>query len=215
MQLARIHNHLRTELAPKSSAELLEATGVDIESSPDILLSLTGNASKVIKEKDGRWRWASKYYLRNFHDLLSLLARSRDGINERDLYDSYKDVRNDIKKLKACGGVYDVKSGSKQVLYPRDDRLELEISEDVKARYNSVRLPDSIEVHRYLVSMGLKDTQDATGVKIAQPVSRKRPSRQGNRRARKIKLTNTHLQNSGIDLSKDFTPGDGKDSAFN
>lgn len=214
LQLAKIHNFLKAELEAFSSEELLERTGVDIEDSPDIFLSLTGDASKVIREKDNKWRWASKYQLRNFNQLLTLMFRSTDGVSERDLYDSYKGVKDDIKKLKKRGAVYEIKSGSKILLFPRDDRFELNISEEVKEKYKHVPVPDAIEVHRYLVQRGLKETDDATGVKIAAPVSRKRPSsrKESKRRARRIKLTNTHMANSGIDLSKDFNTG--KESAF-
>lgn len=216
LQLNRIHNFLKAELEPYTSEEILKATGVDIDNSPDIQLSLTGDASRVIREKDGRWRWASKYQLRNFNHLLTLMARSSDGVNEKDLYDSYKGVKEDIKKLKKRNAVFEIKSGAKVLLFPRDHRLDIQISDDVKELYKSVRIPeDSIEIHRYLVAEGLKETDDATGIKIAQPVSRKRPSslKAGKRkRTRKIKLTNTHMANSNIDLSKDFQTG--KDSAF-
>lgn len=215
LQLSRIHTFLKEELLPYSSKEILEKTGVDIDGSPDIISSLTGDASKVMKEKDGKWRWVSKYQLRNFNHLLSLMARSSDGVNEKDLYDSYKGVKDDIKKLKKREAVYEIKSGSKVLLFPRDGRFEISISDEVKKRYKEVRLLDPVEIHRYLVAQGLKESDDATGVKISQPISRKRPSTRqaGRRRTRKIKLTNTHMANSGIDLNKDYNTG--KASAFN
>lgn len=143
------------------------------------------------------------------------MSRSSDGINERDLYDSYKGVEDDIAKLKKRDAVYEIKSGAKVLLFPRDPRLDLQISDEVKDRYKSVSVPDAIEMHRYLVAEGLKETDDAIGVTIAKPVTRKRPSsrKESKRRTRKIKLTNTHMANSDIDLSKDFHTG--KDSAFN
>lgn len=212
MQLERVHKLLKAELRPLSSEEVLKETGVDIESSPEILLSLTGEASRVVREKDGRWRWKSAFYLRNFNGLLTLLARSPDGILEKHLLDSYKGVREDIKKLKNRGAVYEIKSGSRVILFPRDSRLELDVAADVKEKYGSVRLPDAIEIHRYLVESGLKETEDVAGATVVSIVTRKRPKRQTLRRSRKIKLTNTHMANSGIDLNKDFNPG--KDSAF-
>lgn len=214
IQLVRIHNFLARELEAFSSEEILRATNVDIERSPDILHSLTGEKSKVIREKDDKWRWASKYQVRDFSQLIALLARSTDGICEKDLYDSYKGVKDDLKKLKKKCAVYEIKSGSRILLFPHDPRLDVQVSDDLKEQYNRMSLPDAIEVHRYLVEKGLKDTEDATGVKIAQPVTRKRPSKRGDRarRAKKIKLTNTHMENTNIDLSKDFNTG--KESAF-
>lgn len=214
LQLARVHNFLRAELEPFTSAEIHEKTGVDIDGNTDVLLSLTGEASKVIREKDGRWRWASKYQLRNFTHLLSLMARSSDGLNEKDLYDSYKGVKDDIKKLKKRRAVYQIKSGSKLLLFPHDPRLDVPVSDEVKKRYKHVLLPDAIETHRILVANGLKEADDKTGIRISQPVARKRPSSRPNarRRAKRIKLTNTHMANSAVDLTKDYDAG--KSSAF-
>ncbi len=213
MQLEKVHKLLKQELRPLTSEEILSATGVDIEANAEILHSLTDSASKVIQEKDGSWRWSSAFYLRSFNDLLALIFRTPDGIVEKKLLDSYKGVAEDIKKLKARGVVYEIKSGSRIVLYPRDMRLEIKVDGDVKEKYKSVRLPDAIDIERELVKQGLKDADGADGaLGVAPPVTRKRPKRQAQRKARRIKLTNTHMANSGIDLNKDFKHG--KDSAF-
>lgn len=214
LQLARVHNFLRAELEAFTSAEVYEKTGVDIDGNTEVLLSLTGEASKVVREKDGRWRWSSKYQLRNFTHLVSLMARSSDGVNEKDLYDSYKNVKEDIKKLKKQGAVYQIKSGSKVLLFPHDPRLDTPVSREVRTRYKEVILPDAIEIHRVLVAQGLKETDDKTGIRISQPIARKRPSARpgGKRRTKRIKLTNTHMANSEVDLTRDYDAG--KSSAF-
>lgn len=213
MQLEKVQKYLRKELAPKTNEEILEATGVDIDSNDQIVHSLSADASKVIQEKDGRWRWKSKYYLRSRQDLFSLFVRSNpDGILEKDLLESYKGVDEDIKVLKRKDLVYVVGSGMRTVLYLRDTRLELKVSAEVIEEYNSVKLPHAIEVHKYLVDNGLKDSDDTAGITIAKNVVRKRPKRQTKRKARKVKLTNTHMAGSGIDLNQDFKPA--KDSAF-
>lgn len=213
MQLERVHKFLKAELRPLTSSEILTATGVDIDGNAEILQSLTDEKSRVGQEKDGRWRWRSEFFLRNFNDLLAKMVQSPDGIAERRLLDAYKGVAGDIEKLKKRGVVHEVKAGTKVILYPRDGRMELDVSEDVREKYNSVKLPDAIDVHRELVSAGLKDSDGAGGViSISQPVARKRPKRQVQRKNRRIKLTNTHMANSGIDLNKDFKHG--KDSAF-
>lgn len=213
MQLEKVHKFLKAELRPLTSAEIQEATGVDIDGNSEILQSLTDAASRVGQEKDGRWRWNSEFFLRNFNELLALMVRSPDGIAERRLLDAYKGVAADIEKLKKRGVVYEIKAGTRVVLYPRDGRMELDVSQDVRDKYNSIRLPDALDVHRELVDAGLKDSDGAGGaISISQPVARKRPKRQVQRKARRIKLTNTHMANSGIDLNKDFKHG--KDSAF-
>ena len=75
----------------------------------------------------------------------------------------------------------------------------MNICDELKDKYKRIILPkDEIETHRYLVANGLKKTDDKTGIKIARPISRKRPNR-GN-----DKLTNTHLNNPDIDLTKEY-----------
>jgi hypothetical protein len=212
LQLSKVHNYLLQELRPLSSAEILDAIGVDIEASPELLLSLQGEESKVRRDKDGRWRWKSRHYLTGLNDLVQLFSHAQEGIFENVLYDSYRGVREDIAKLKARGGVYALKSGSRVVLYRRDQHLETSVSDEVRGRYNAVPLPDAIEIHRYLVANGLKDSDDVNGTKIAAPMTRKRPRKQEKKRAKKVKLTNVHLENIGIDLNKDYQHGKG--SAF-
>lgn len=213
MQLNKIHNLLREELRPMTSAEILESTGVDIESSPELLLSLEGEESKVRRDENGRWRWKSKHYLRGRNDLLQLFSLAQEGIPESVLLDSYKGVKVDIAKLKESGGIYALKSGSRTVLHRRDKHLETAVSSEVRDRYNAVPLPDAIEVHRYLMKHGLKFSDDTRGTRVSASVTRKRPVKTGKQRAKRVKLTNTHLINSGIDLSKDYQHG--KSSAFN
>lgn len=212
MQLEKVHKYLKEELRPLSTEDILESTGVDIEGNADILLSLKSSDSKVTQDEKGNWRWKSRFYLRSRNDLFSLLSRSPDGIVEKDLLDSYKGVDRDVERLKKRNVVYEIRSGSRVILFPRDTRLESTISEDVKKEYTSVKVPGPIEVHRYLVARGLKNKDDTTGVAVQTPVARKRPKRQMKRKSRRVKLTNTHMADSGIDLNQDYKPA--KDSAF-
>lgn len=213
LKLERIHKFLAIELDAFSSEEILQHTGVDIENTPAILDSLTGDASKVLREKNGKWRWASKFQLTNSIELRSLIGRSLDGVSERDLFDSYKTVKDDIRMLKKKNAVYEVKSGSRTLLFPRDPRLNVDVSEELQTRYKQVPLLEEIEVHRYLVANGLKQTDDANGVSIAQPVARKRPGKRTDRkRSKRVKLTNQHMVGSNVDLTKEYDAG--KESAF-
>jgi hypothetical protein len=214
MQLSKVHAYLRQELRPCSSQHIFAATGVDIEASSELLLSLLGAGSKVRREPDARWRWKSRHYLTGLNDLLHFFSMAEEGVVEAVLLDSYRGVKDDLAKLKANGGVYALKSGSKTVLHRRDRHLETEVSEPVRNRYNRVSVPDAIEVDRYLVREGLKDSSGGlAGSGVGALVPRKRPRKKGETaRAKRVKLTNTHMTNSGIDLSKDYKHGKG--SAF-
>jgi hypothetical protein len=214
MQLSKVHTFLREELRPLTSAQVLAATGVNIDASPELVLSLLGEGSKARREPDGRWRWKSRHYLTGINDLIQFFSMADEGVVETVLLDSYRGVKEDLSKLKANGGVYALKSGSRTVLHRRDRHLETTVSEAVRSRYNSLGLPDAIEIDRYLVREGLKEGGIGIGgSSVGALVPRKRPRKKGdNARAKRVKLTNTHMTNSGIDLSKDYKHGKG--SAF-
>lgn len=219
MQLQRVHAHLRAELRSLSSEEIRLATGVDIEASPELLNSLQGEAAKVRREKDGRWRWKSRHYIPGFQQLLQFFSSLQEGVPETALLDCYKGVKDDIKKLKEQGMVYALKAkgGSRVVLHRREKRLELDVSQDVRDKFSLIILPDRYEVHRYLVGKGLKEVDDEKSARApgSAVVKRKRPGGgQGKaKRAKKIKLTNTHMTGlDGVDLTTDFKHG--KNSAF-
>lgn len=209
MQLHLVHGYLKKELRPVTSAEVKSATGVDIEGSSEILASLSGKGSGVLREPDGRWRWKSKYYLNNQKDLESLLIRSPLGVVEKDLLDSYKGVKEALDRIKNADEpiVYVVKDKSRNILYPREKKLELNISDDVKAKWLSVSLPDPLTIHRYLVDKGLKESSDTAGLNTITPIIRKRPAKKKKKRRRNVKLTNVHMVGSGIDLTRDLNVG--------
>lgn len=212
IQLEKVHVYLKKELQPFTSAEILEATGVDIEASPELLVSLQDKSSKVRREEDGRWRWKSRHYLTGLNGLLQLFAQATEGIIETSLYDSYKGVKDDIAKVKSRGAVYALKAGSKTVLHRREPHLEIRVSEAVKSRYSAIPMLDPIETHRYLIEKGLKESTDVHGTSVSAPVSRKRPKKSDKKRSKRVKLTNVHLRDSGIDLTSDYQHG--KKSAF-
>lgn len=213
-KLEKIHSYLLEELEAKTVEEIEEATGIDICADSEVHMSLTGERAKVYQEKDGRWRWKSKYFLKDRVGLFQLLANSPDGIIEKDLYDTYKGIRKDIAILKKRDIVIQIKN----VLYPRDHRLEPAepIDVDVIEKMNGMQVPSMFEVSKYLVENKLKNASANDKYEVTTVVNpRKRPKRQNNsrRKNRRFKLTNTHMEASGIDLHKDYNPG-GKESAF-
>ena len=102
LQLSKVHKFLARGIEAFSSEDIKNRTGVHIENSPDILLSLNENASKVISEMDGKWRWASKNQLTSSFCLLrevwTVFAKRTCRIRTRG-------VRDDTKKHKAINTV--------------------------------------------------------------------------------------------------------------
>ena len=213
LQLHRIHGYLKEELRPVTSSEIFQATGVDISNSEEILQSLTGEGSKVLRLPDGTWRWKSKHTIRNRDELIALLKRSPLGIVESELYDTYKGVKSDLDGIKKMEEpmVYVIRDRNKSVLFPREKKLELKIDSSLKEKWLSVSLPDPMTIHQHLVDNGLKENIKGSGGLSIAPIIRKRPAKKRKKRRRSVKLTNVHMLGSGIDLTKDLDVGN---SAF-
>jgi len=207
---------LQTELRPLSSAEIQSHIGVDVLNHPAMLENLKANP-KILREPDGRWRWKSKYYLRNSDDLLALLRRSTEPIVASELYDAYKGIKADIESLlnEAPRQVIAIKNASsgKTLLMNYEPRLFIQVSEDIITKWNEIRVPDANDTHRFLVQHGLK-----SGSALLQASGnmfiRKRPKRQDQKKSKRVKLTNVHMEGTGIDLTKDLDLKNGKPSAF-
>jgi len=97
------------------------------------------------------------------------------------------------------------------VLYPISGVPYLTISTDVKAKWAGVRLPDAVDIHRHLVEKGLKADSGAGAPRVVAAFVRRRPTRKGRGAGgnKRLKLTNTHLEGSEIDLNADFAGGKG------
>lgn len=96
------------------------------------------------------------------------------------------------------------------VLYPISGVPYPTISPDVRERWAAIRLPDAVDIHRYLVERGLKANTAAGAPRVVAAFVRRRPTRKGRAGgAKRLKLTNVHLEGSAIDLNADIAGGKG------
>jgi hypothetical protein len=219
VRIHKVLRYLKTELRPVAPSEIEQALQIELVEDSELWSNLVKNP-RVLLESDGRWRWRSKYYLRNRDDLLSLLKQSTDGIPVSDLQDSYKDALRDIYEL-----AYERKPplilafrpsdhAKETILFPNDPALYAEISEQVRKLWQSITVPDASVVFDYLIQHGLKrglekkatsSTRMALGAQ-RPPLLKRRSQRGGGPPSRRIRLTNVHLEGTGIDLSRDYEP---------
>ena len=207
---------LHAELRPLSVADIQKLIDVDLAANPDLRENVKSNP-KVISLPDGRFRWKSKYYLRDRTDLLALLSRARAPVVASELYDSYKLVKDDIEELSRASPrqliSIKVPSTGKTMLFSYDPRLYVGVSQDIVTKFHEISLPDPSDMHRFLMEHGLKK-----GSQLVRPyvstVMRKRPRKQEAKKTKRVKLTNVHMEGSGIDLPQDVDLGGGKPSAF-
>ncbi|GAB0497582.1 hypothetical protein MMPV_008917 [Pyropia vietnamensis] len=200
--------YLRSVLRPVPSSELASALGVDVDRRPELAAELEANP-KCLREVNGEWRWRSKHYLRSAAELASLLRRCPNGIVSEELWDAYAGIKDDIEDPPT---VIAIKNSATRrvVLYPISGVPYPTISPDVKERWSAIRLPDAVDIHRYLVERGLKANTSAGAPRVVAAFSRRRPTRKGRAGGTKrLKLTNVHLEGSAIDLNADLAGGKG------
>lgn len=205
--------YLRSVLRPVPSSELAEALGVDVDRRPELAAELEANP-KCLREVSGEWRWRSKHYLRSAAELASLLRRCPNGIVSEELWDAYAGIKEDIETLinTEPPTVIAIKNSATRrvVLYPISGVPYPTISPDVRERWSAIRLPDAVDIHRYLVERGLKANTAAGAPRVVAAFVRRRPTRKGRAGgAKRLKLTNVHLEGSAIDLNADVAGGKG------
>lgn len=91
-----------------------------------------------------------------------------------------------------------------EVAYPNDPRYRIVVAEDFKKTWLAVPLPSSdVDLEREMRAAGIKVLEEEE-----DKTPQKRPNNKNKKEKRKkiLKYTNVHLQNTGIDLSKDYVP---------
>ncbi|KAA8495961.1 General transcription factor IIE subunit 2 [Porphyridium purpureum] len=214
--LHRVLKLLQSELRPMSVAEIKSRLpDVDLAVNTELRNNVKSNP-KVIVLPDSRYRWKSRYYLRDRADLVALLRRAKAPIVASDLYDSYNGVKADIEELAEANPRQLIKlhipGSSKTLLFNYEARLYIHIHEEIAKKFHEIRLPEPHDIHLYLKEHDLKKGSHSRP--NAGSIMRKRPKKMEARKSRSVKLTNVHMAGTGIDLTQDVELAGGKPSAF-
>eukprot|EP00741_Cyanophora_paradoxa_P013180 tig00000178_g12733.t1 len=205
--LLQVLEHLKKTRNAETAAEIKAATNneVDIDANKELLELLKNNIK--IKYEDGRFSYKSRHTVLNKDDIVRLLARNPDGIPIEELEDAYPNVEKDIDELLQIREIFGILNAEtkKKTLY-FSNYLEyknvMEIDIDIRSLWNDVKykMPPAIDLDKEMklakLSLMKQDEAVVDGKK----------KKQRKKRERKIKLTNTHLSEIGIDLSKDYVP---------
>jgi transcription initiation factor TFIIE subunit beta len=189
---------------PAQADEIHASTGHDIKGNPNMMEALQSNPK--IHYEDGWFSFKPLYPVKNLHELLELINNNPNGIDVADLKDSYKTVEQDIKKLLEQREIISIRNDDAKtdIVYPNDPRYRIAVSDEHKMIWRSIKIPDEVELEREMKAAGLTVVEEVADKK---PIKRQ-SSKQKKERKRKItKITNTHILASGIDLTKDFVPG--------
>ncbi|KAJ1670527.1 transcription factor TFIIE beta subunit, TFIIEB, Tfa2, partial [Spiromyces aspiralis] len=117
--------------------------------------------------------------------------------------DSFLDIIKAAEELKKQRKIFTIDKDNKpKVLFYSPPPYIEPIDDEIKSIWKDLRVPDEADLQQQLEQANLKPIR-VTHVEVKQD-ERKEKTRQQNR---KIKITNTHLQD--IDLSRDYEPSRG------
>eukprot|EP00211_Chloroparvula_japonica_P014372 CAMPEP_0119130400 /NCGR_PEP_ID=MMETSP1310-20130426/7759_1 /TAXON_ID=464262 /ORGANISM="Genus nov. species nov., Strain RCC2339" /LENGTH=239 /DNA_ID=CAMNT_0007120905 /DNA_START=92 /DNA_END=811 /DNA_ORIENTATION=+ len=153
--------------------------------------------------------YKSKYSAQSFDALKDLIFRHRTGILQSDLYDTYPDAERDLGVLYKEKKVYRIfnKDEKDFMYYPNnaDDetlRMEKNITPQIQSSWATIALPNVVEMEELMRKRGLSVTEkterNALRKVTGPPQKRKR------RTLSKKKITNNHLNDTALDVTKAY-----------
>ncbi|KAJ1983033.1 transcription factor TFIIE beta subunit, TFIIEB, Tfa2 [Dimargaris verticillata] len=202
-------NYLRQKSgAPLTSAEIYNGLHVDVEGNQELYERLTANEKISYDAENHTFEYKPTYDIRTTDDLLMLLQkRATQGATElKALSDSYLNVREAVEPLIRQGRVLAIRNKDNMprlLFYNTHPGIQINISPEFKSMWRELRVPDETDLSKELDKAGLKQ-MEVFQKKVAKTESKSKKPKQRNRR---VKITNTHLEN--IDLTTDYVV-DGK-----
>jgi len=192
-----IHNIvtiLKKHAKPVSFKEIEQEAGIDIEGTPGLLELLKKN-KKIVRE-DRTLEYVPTYAISSEEELLSILkeTKSEHGISLDEVLDTVENTRPYVDSLisKQRAILLRDMDGSCTLFYNGLDVKRA--SPEVQRLYDGVSVPDVRDLVRELASAGLSSKGPEKTVRKSVPVQRKK------KYLRKIKITNTHLDNKELGM---------------
>ncbi|GEM12533.1 transcription initiation factor TFIIE subunit beta [Rhodotorula toruloides] len=176
-------------------------------------------------EKTGLFAYKPDFILSSKNDLLILLRRHspQGGLPVKKLRESWAGVTTAIEELEREGRVLVTRTGKTEQSQEREGQMKMVFLDDIgkekdpldqefRDLWRSLKTPVGDELAQELKNAGLTASSAAppppTTTKKAK--GRKGPGSSN----RRFKITNVHLKDQGIDLSKDYVPQNRKKRAL-
>ncbi|POY71584.1 hypothetical protein BMF94_5409 [Rhodotorula taiwanensis] len=226
-QLALLVAFLKQHNAPIRLEDLAIRSGVDhLLASPELQQGLRQHDRVRFDERTQLVSYKPDFVLNSKSDLIILLRRNspQGGLPVKKLRESWAGVTNAIEELEREGRVLVTRTGKnphsgggggggggagdgqmKMVFLDDIGRDRDPLDQEFKDLWHSLKTPIGDELAQELQAAGLTASSAApppptTNKKKAK--GRKGPGSSN----RRFKITNTHLKDQGIDLSKDYVP---------
>ncbi|KAI5192452.1 transcription initiation factor TFIIE subunit beta [Nematocida sp. AWRm77] len=185
---------LKQHLEPLSFKEVEKQTGTSIEKTPGLLELLEKNKKIVIENKT--LRFVPTYAISTEEELLSVLkeTKSEHGIPLDELLDTNSNIKPFIDVLIEKNSAILLKDiDGSSILFYNSVHVS-KVSPDILKLYDEVSVPDSRELARELSNAGLASKAVEKPVRKAAPLLKKK------KYVRKIKITNTHLNEKELGM---------------
>jgi len=203
MLVKEILEFLQTDPHKTFSAEQIkQETEITISEHKGLFEALRDNPFCRYQSIEGVYSYKSMYTLHNISDLLQEIAKANEGIDCEHLIDAYPSVEEDLDTLISQNKVFKQQNidNKHEIVYPTQERFRhIKVFDEFKEMWNGVKIPDQVQLELEMSNAGLT-MMDQEKLKTKRPSKlRKKSNKQRN-----IKLTNVHLGDTGIDLTKDF-----------
>ncbi|GAA5990424.1 hypothetical protein JCM10908_007365 [Rhodotorula pacifica] len=216
-QLALSVAFLKQHNAPIRLEDLAIRSGVEhLLTNPELLQGLRAHERVRFDERTQLVSYKPDFVLNSKSDLIILLRRNspQGGLPVKKLRESWSGVTNAIEELEREGRVLVTRTGKnpqggdgqmKMVFLDDIGRERDPLDQEFKDLWHSLKTPIGDELAQELQAAGLT----ASSAAPPPPTTNKKKvkGRKGPGSSnRRFKITNVHLKDQGIDLSKDYVP---------
>jgi len=202
--LSQLHNVIRflkeNVDVPQTAEDLKKKKIADINANKELYNHMINNEKIHYNSVDHTFQYKPDYAIRSKEDLLNLLKerQEKDGVSRGMPYrelDDCIDLTNSIKELEIEGKILVIrlmKDGSPRLLYYNDLQYNTPMDKEFVEMFHNVKVPDESDLKKSLEGAGLRTMAVLENKTRAEDKPKQRKRKQPNR---KIKITNTHLEN--------------------
>ncbi|CAG8441601.1 10047_t:CDS:2 [Funneliformis caledonium] len=185
---------------PQSAEDLKANKIADIISNKELYNLMIKNEKIKYNSVDCTFQYKPDYAIRTKEDLLNLLKERQEkaggscGMPFRELDDCI-DLSNAIQELESEGKIMVIrlmKDASPRLLYYNDLTYNTPMDKEFVDMFHNVKVPDESDLKKSLEDAGLQTMAVLENKSRAEDRPKQRKRKQAHR---KIKITNTHLEN--------------------
>ncbi|TIB92124.1 hypothetical protein E3Q20_00377 [Wallemia mellicola] len=209
-QLAYLVQFIKDYNAPIRLEDLIVRSGIELIRTPG-LLDLFNSHDRVQHDtKLDLYSYRHDFPMKSKAELLKHVKgyAPRGGMRVNLLKESWSGAPAAIDELERENEIVVLRGKDGQgmrTVFENNVKDAIEVQEEFRGLWHSLNVPPESEVARDLDDAGLKRTSK-TEVAPAVPQTAQKKRKKAGSSNRRVKITNTHLQEQGIDLSKDFVP---------